>query len=379
MISTSAYSELLAILYAAALDETQWQRFLERLCEITGSIAARFVRNDSTSGVRLLTMGPPMMEQVDEAYHSSYRYTDPLRQAYMRNSRVGLIEGEDLAPHTELLKTEVFQAVAVSYGLVYVSLLMISISPRSQEMISIWRGAGRPLLEREHRDLVEMLLPHLQNVLKIRRALALAEDRARNAETMLDASATASILLDKTGYLIYMNDAAHNLARASDGLKVRNRRLVPTDPSKLLEFTALVAGCITADSRGSGGYGGALMLARPSCRRPLQVFVSPLRLTDPHRSGVRALVLATDPSLAVTFPNAILRQLYGLTPAETEVANGLLTGCSPEEIARLRKVSITTIRSQMSSLLAKTRTRRQGDLLLLLAALPKTVPQQNLA
>jgi DNA-binding NarL/FixJ family response regulator len=77
----------------------------------------------------------------------------------------------------------------------------------------------------------------------------------------------------------------------------------------------------------------------------LQVFVTPLRLSDPNRSGVRALVMATDPDKTVVFPDTILRQLYGLTPAETEVANGLLTGFSVEEIARVRRVSISTVRS----------------------------------
>lgn len=57
MISTKAYSDLLATLYAAPLDEPQWQIFLTQLCEITGSRIGFFLRNDSTLGNRTLASG----------------------------------------------------------------------------------------------------------------------------------------------------------------------------------------------------------------------------------------------------------------------------------------------------------------------------------
>lgn len=60
--------------------------------------------------------------------------------------------------------------------------------------------------------------------------------------------------------------------------------------------------------------------------------------------------------------------IHGLTPAETEVVRGLLRGCSLAEIAKERHVRISTIRSQLSSVLAKTNCRRQSDLLLRLIA-----------
>jgi DNA-binding CsgD family transcriptional regulator len=85
------------------------------------------------------------------------------------------------------------------------------------------------------------------------------------------------------------------------------------------------------------------------------------------------LILATDPERTVHFPDAILRHTYGLTPAETEIANALLTGFSLEEIAQLRKVSIATVRSQMKGLMGKTDTQRQGDLIRLLSTLPRAV------
>jgi DNA-binding CsgD family transcriptional regulator len=176
---------------------------------------------------------------------------------------------------------------------------------------------------------------------------------------MLNASATASILLDAAGRIIHMNEAAQQIAATSNGFCVRVDRIVPTDPTQRSEFSALVGACTAADL---GRSGGALALGRSSGKRPLQVLVTPVRLTEKYRSSVRVLILATDPEHTVSFPDAVLRKTYGLTPAETEIANALLTGFSLEEIAQLRKVSVATVRSQMKGLMGKTDTQRQGDL-----------------
>jgi DNA-binding CsgD family transcriptional regulator len=64
-----------------------------------------------------------------------------------------------------------------------------------------------------------------------------------------------------------------------------------------------------------------------------------------------------------------LRQLFGVTAAEADLAGALLSGRRLEEIASLRGVHITTLRSQLSALLAKTDTHRQSQLMGLLVGL----------
>ena len=371
MISTKAYSELLATLYAAPLDEPQWQVFLTQLCEVTGSRIGFFLRNDSTLGNRTLASGGiPVPAQVEQTFKAARTYSDPFRQALLRNPRIGVIEGEDIVPHNEFVATDIYRDLAVPGGMVYTTCLVLTVSARTLEIISLWRGPERSMLEDEHKELLTLLMPHLHNALRIRHALGLAENRARNAEAMLDSSTTASILLDGTGRIIHMNEAAQRIALASDGFGVRVDRIVPTDHSKRAEFSALVTACTAAELGEHSG--GALALGRSVPKRPLQVLVTPVRLTEKYRASVRVLVLATDPDHAVNFTDAALRRVYDLTPAETEIANALLTGFSLEEIAQLRKVSIATVRSQMKSLMSKTDTQRQGDLIRLLSTLPRT-------
>ena len=371
MISTAAYSELLRTLYAAPLDESQWQIFLTQLCDITGSRIGFFLRNDSSLGNRTLAAGGmPVPANLGQGFRAAHSYSDPFRQALLRNPRIGVVEGEDIVPHDEFIETEIYRDMAASGGMEYTTCLVLSVSARTLEIISLWRGPERTVLEEEHKELLTLLMAHLQNALRIRHALGFAENRARSAEAMLNASSTASILLDGAARVIHMNDAAQQMVDASDGLFVRVDVIAPTDSSRRAEFSALVNACTSGEL---GHTGGALALGRSKQARPIQVLVTPVRLIDKHRASVRVLILATDPERTVHFPDAILRQTYGLTPAETEIANALLTGFSLEEIAQLRKVSIATVRSQMKGLMGKTDTQRQGDLIRLLSTLPRAV------
>jgi DNA-binding CsgD family transcriptional regulator len=61
-----------------------------------------------------------------------------------------------------------------------------------------------------------------------------------------------------------------------------------------------------------------------------------------------------------------LKQLFGLTFAEARLAFHLAQGSTPNEIARILRVSRTTVRSQLGSIFSKTHTKRQAALVALL-------------
>lgn len=67
-------------------------------------------------------------------------------------------------------------------------------------------------------------------------------------------------------------------------------------------------------------------------------------------------------------PNPLmLQQMFGLTTAETRLALQIAKGEVPAEIALRLCLSRTTVRSQLASVFAKTQTKRQAELVRLLA------------
>ncbi len=72
-------------------------------------------------------------------------------------------------------------------------------------------------------------------------------------------------------------------------------------------------------------------------------------------------------SSAAPLPDARLIDLqatFALTRSEAEVALAMVRGASLRQIAEARGVSINTVRNQVKSAMAKTATRRQIDLVL---------------
>ena len=62
-------------------------------------------------------------------------------------------------------------------------------------------------------------------------------------------------------------------------------------------------------------------------------------------------------------------QVFGLTHAEARLASALVQGLDLQEIARLHRVSVGTLRVQLKSVFGKTQTKRQAQLVALLAKL----------
>ena len=62
----------------------------------------------------------------------------------------------------------------------------------------------------------------------------------------------------------------------------------------------------------------------------------------------------------------MLSDVYGLTPAEAELAELLVQGRTLEQAAKIRHVTLNTTRSQLKQVFAKTETSRQGELLKLM-------------
>jgi len=65
-----------------------------------------------------------------------------------------------------------------------------------------------------------------------------------------------------------------------------------------------------------------------------------------------------------------LGTLFGLTAAEARLAVTLMEGRSLSEASEVRGLSRETVKSQLSAIFSKTDTKRQGELIRLLARVP---------
>ena len=93
-----------------------------------------------------------------------------------------------------------------------------------------------------------------------------------------------------------------------------------------------------------------------------------LRISRVEDDRPMALVLSTDVAWPPGF-DTVLRDAFGLTAAEAAVVRALTLGQPLREIAASRRRSMETVRTQIRSILAKTETRAQSDLIRLIMSL----------
>jgi DNA-binding CsgD family transcriptional regulator len=85
------------------------------------------------------------------------------------------------------------------------------------------------------------------------------------------------------------------------------------------------------------------------------------------------LVIVSGTRDATSSAASSMRQLYNLTAAESRLVGELVEGKTLREVAELRNVSLATLRSQLKAAFSKTGSRRQVDLVRLVAAIAPAV------
>lgn len=229
--------------------------------------------------------------------------------------------------------------------------------------------------------LLQQLWPHLLRAIRVEERLRASQEVAGIGFAAVDEMATGLVILKPDRRVMFINRAARRmlLQRGGPMLQSAEGRLRLLQPGADAMFATLLAQATTSGSQRTGGSmrcgstdgGMALALMTVPFRPDLGAGMGLGSADLPRLSGPMAMLLVTDPNAR---PNQLAEQviaMFGVTRAEAEVAASLATGLSVEEVATQRGVRLTTLRSQVQSLLAKTGTNRQGELLRLLLSLPR--------
>lgn len=178
------------------------------------------------------------------------------------------------------------------------------------------------------------------------------------------------LVVDEQGRMMRANSAARRLLASGTGLRLAGERVEAIDAVEQTNLqTAIAAAC--ADAPGADVF---VVITRPG-RRPLCAIVLP---GGPHDATVfeqsrLALLLILDFDAAGAAATNLLRSLFDFTPREAELAAVLLEGRTVAQAARRLGISVTTARTFLSRLTAKTDSHSQAELVRRLLAVPPMV------
>jgi len=241
-------------------------------------------------------------------------------------------------------------------------LLDASVSPeRLAELIDVWDAQIAAADPARPVNLGSAFAHQVAAVFQVIEQLQAAE--LQRVNDLLSEVHTAAMVLSDDGRVMAANRAAHlAFGLERDGLIGS----LPLEPIELQEFADLVAAVAAA----AGSREAVLRLQPKGLDRVLIVHLKPF-LAGNGKAQVLAITSERPwPDKVSEF----LARVFALTPAEIEVMRLLTVGGTVAAIARSTNRRAGTVRSQLHSILEKTGTRSQAELLRLSLLLLESVP-----
>src|SRR5262245_21437735 len=169
------------------------------------------------------------------------------------------------------------------------------------------------------------------------------------AEGMLDAFehvAWGALLIGADGRVIGLNDEARR--HVGSGIKIAQGRIVATHRTANVELEHRIAATLSADNGTLLAMQGGVLLPRPD-GRPVMAYVTPVAEPGGGSQQATAVVVLIDSAKPSEPTEDMLREGFGLTPAETRVAIGFARGFDLNEIACDQGLSIETVRKSFKA------------------------------
>lgn len=217
-------------------------------------------------------------------------------------------------------------------------------------------------------ELVEGLFPHLRRALDLGLSLNASGRAASEMQALLDGIPDASVLVGEELHIAGSNKAADTLLGSAAGIEATADGMLKfSDKAADARCRAAVKRSISFLPFHNLEGGRQEFLAGSSGRaRRIVAIVTPARPLPswnvPARSPIALVRLIDLDRLSSEAQIRRLRELFGLTTAETEIASEIATGRKVEQIAATRGVSEGTVRLQLKSIFGKLGVNSQSAL-----------------
>lgn len=239
---------------------------------------------------------------------------------------------------------------------------------RYDELMAIWQSHVESLLARGAEGVARATDPedgseverHFLRAFAILERLGRPAEANQSLEAMLDVNPKPAMLVNPDGRIALCNAAAREQFGASAKASVYELALEASGRANLKRALS---------GLGSEPVGKLLTVSRVLADRNGGAPVLALaRAPRPEGEPPIALLSIADIGWSERI-GAILSSVFGLTEAECEVARGITSGATSEQIAAARGRSTTTVQTQVKAILRKLDVRTQTELVRLIASL----------
>lgn len=373
-----AADALIEDIYDAVTFPERWSGVLQRLCASTGATSGFLFTASACSDAQGLWARHNISDGLLSDYTTHFRHRDLWTNVAATRgllSHCGVWRSEDIATETELQRSAIFNDLLNPHGigrLCAVTLADGGELAALQPVLSLYRSADAPSFSDEAARLLKDCAPHLQRAMRLRVRLWKGDERGEAAWSarMIERLPMGVVLLDGRARIVAMNRIGQAIVDARDGLRSQHGGLLADRRADAGRLAGALDAAVAGKGQAAFGQAADLRVWRPSGRAPYMLTVLPLsdEAADGAGNGlgvatIRAAVHIVDPSTGAVGLEARLGSLFRLTPAEVRLVVDLLHDLTPAQSGDRRGVAVSTVRSQLRSVFAKTGTTRQSELM----------------
>ena len=373
-MSARPNSDILDLIYAAAFEPALWEPVMERVADAIGggggwlsqlSVADGSGGQDDDPMARIDPVWP--QRYLDHFTQCNPLHNVPDASAYFRGWTTKVVLDTDIMAKPDLMRTEYYNDFMRPQDVH--SVMMFRLARRGDEIavVNITRPERNGAFSAADVAYAETIHPHLIRAYELGRRFGATRRLSGALTNVLDQSPHGLFLLDDDGRVRHANRIAERMLAQGGALRVSAGRLTAASPADARRLEGLMGRAGTA-SDGERRVGGSMALATPERRLPLSLTVSSVRAErfSPYAPGHTIMVCVTDLEVGVRVPEQKLRELFGLTPAETKLALAIFDGQTPAEAAETLGISHNTARNQLARVFEKTGVNRQASLVRLI-------------
>ncbi|MBL0157309.1 MAG: helix-turn-helix transcriptional regulator [Bryobacterales bacterium] len=365
---SAAYSgdELIQLAYEALERPDAWQELLDGIVAATGrtqGLLSVIYPGRSEYSFQVSIGAPPeALREYAERWHGEDIWATRVDPFQVPVGKILL--SQDICPDEILEASDYYREFLARYRWHYGAGVRLSGQAHQMAVLTVNGPKESGPLKSHHVDVLNRLLPHLCRAVRVHEAMADLRQQSAAAIHAASRPDDGVALTTSEGRLLYGNAAVSRILEEADGLRYRGTALSACHPEDQEDIQAALRE-VTEARRGPNPAPIRLSIRRQSGGAPYLVFVqagTPASTPPMSLALPTALVTLIDPARDSTaVDTAMLRQAYHLSGSEARLAAQLVAGLTPKDAAEASGVAISTIRTQLRSLFAKTGCSRQSE------------------
>ena len=363
-------STVIGHIYEASYRPSFWPKALESIAKFTHSSSAALMYQDN----ELESVGDAYTYNISaevSAKHQAYGQ-DPNFRIMSESVPLGKAAAIDHIiqdrKQLEYLYGEEFNKLLADAGMYYLGGALLYMDDVRIAAIGLQRERSIGGWTSPQIDKLDVLIPHLQRALNIQKEFTRLYTSEQALHRGLDKLIMGMILFDKELSPIYINPVARSILEYHSAISLVNDIIYAHSKkqTKKIHDALVLAASPGPPVQDLSQSSFSIGLRHPDYHSPLPILVSSTQgILDGFESNghhAHAVMYFSDPDKALPLVADELSGVYGLTPAEAQVAMSIANGTSPCDIASSNGVAISTVRSQLKAVYSKVGVNSQAEL-----------------